>query len=254
MSKESDKMREFCDKNLFKQTFRLKETECKVTTDKAEAIRKALSTVIHHRTQLEMYIEKHPTFLYSLTPIAVENGPRVVRLMASASKKAGVGPMASVAGVLADLAVEAMVSLGAKVAVVENGGEIAAVSDRPINMALFNGNSSVCKIGFRLEKFPVGVATSSGVFGHALSLGEADAVTVFSENAGIADAAATAICNVVKGDDENYAIKRGIDKALSIKEVKGVLIVYKGKIGVAGKVPRLIEITNGGDKTLQTEC
>jgi len=235
-------MRGLYDKNLFKYTFRVKETKCTVITDRAEAIERAFSAVVHHRSQLEAYVEAHPNFRYSLVPVTVKNGPRVVRLMASASEKAEVGPMAAVAGVLADLAVEEMVSSGAKVAVVENGGEVSAVSDRPIDIALFVGICSQQSVGFRLEEFPIGVATSSGVLGHALSLGEADAVTVFSENAGTADAAATAACNVVKGDDHNRAVKRGIDKALSIEEVRGVFIVYGEKVGVAGEISRLIEI------------
>ena len=41
--------------------------------------------------------------------------------MALAAQKAGVGPMAAVAGAIADLAVEDMKRLGCEVAVVENG-------------------------------------------------------------------------------------------------------------------------------------
>ena len=50
-----------------------------------------------------------------------------------------------------------------------------------------------------LTEFPIGVATSSGRFSHALSFGDAEAATVFCKNASLADAAATAVGNVVKG-------------------------------------------------------
>lgn len=236
-----------CNEKLFKHAFRVKETRCTVITDKVEAVEKALFSIIRHRSQLERYIAAHPSFLYSLAPVPVNDGPRIVRLMASASAKAGVGPMAAVAGVLADLAVEEMASSGARVAVVENGGEVSAVSKRPINMALLAGDTPLSKkLGFKLERFPVGVATSSGVLGHAISLGEAEAVTAFSKSAGIADAAATAICNVVKGEDHGKAVRRGIDKALSIQEVDGVLILYKGTVGVAGEIPEIIKVVEGG--------
>ncbi len=152
--------------------------------------------------------------------------------------------MAAVAGVLADLAVEDMVSSGAKLAVVENGGEAFAVSDTPINVALAAGDSPLSKrIGFRLEDFPIGFATSSGLYSHALSLGEAEAVTVFAVNAGVADAAATAVGNLVKGEDWRKAVERGIAKALSIEGVKGALILYRGLVGKAGKIPEIVKVS-----------
>jgi hypothetical protein len=235
-------------KNLFKQTFTIKETNCTIITDKADAIEKALSSIVYNRKQLEEYIRTRQEFLYSLRPIHVDKGPKVVELMALVCRNANVGPMAAVAGVLADLAVEAMVSSDAKIAVVENGGEVSAISNNPIDVALLAGDHPLSRrMGFRLEEFPVGVATSSGVFGHALSFGEAESVTVFSKNAGVADAAATAVCNVVKGKDCRKAVKRGINEALSIKNVKGVFILYRGISGIAGKFPSIIRIVKEED-------
>jgi hypothetical protein len=163
--------------------------------------------------------------------------------MAEAALKAGVGPMAAVAGVLADLAVADMVGEGCKVAVVENGGEVSAISNEPVDMAVGVGDTLLSnRFGFRLTEFPVGVATSSGVFSHALSFGDAEAATVFCKNAGLADAAATAVGNVVKGNDIQVAVQRGIEKALSIQGVEGVLIIYKGFVGTAGKIPQIIKV------------
>jgi ApbE superfamily uncharacterized protein (UPF0280 family) len=176
--------------------------------------------------------------------IRVDEVPRIARLMAEAGVTAGVGPMAAVAGVLCDLAVEAMVLTGSKVAVVEDGGEAYVVSDRSIDVALLAGDSPLSKqIGFRLEAFPVGLATSSGVFSHALSFGDAEAVTVFAETAGLADAAATATGNVVKGDDVQGAIGNGVNRALSIRGVKGVFILYRGTVGKAGQIPKMVKIS-----------
>jgi len=230
-------------KNLSKRAFRHKESDCTIISDKESAIEKAISSIKHHRRQLEKYIKEHPQFLYSLEPVSVDKGPKVAWLMAEASGKADVGPMAAVAGVLADLAVEEMISDGCKVAVVENGGEVSAVSNQPVDIALAAGDAPLSKeMGFRLKDFPIGVATSSGLFSHAFSFGEAEAVTVFAVDAGVADAAATAVANLIKGDDVRGVIRQGIDRALSIDGVKGVFILYRGVVGKAGQVPELIKV------------
>jgi uncharacterized protein len=167
----------------------------------------------------------------------------VARLMAEAAEKADVGPMAAVAGVLADLAMKDMLNAGCKVAVVENGGEISAMSNEPIDVAVAVGDEPLSRrFGFRLTEFPIGVATSSGRFSHAFSFGDAEVATVFCKNAGLADAAATAVCNVVKGGDPQAAIHTGISKALSLQGVEGVLIIYKGLTGTAGKIPKVIKV------------
>jgi hypothetical protein len=163
--------------------------------------------------------------------------------MAQAAEKAGVGPMAAVAGVIADLAVNDMINTGCEVAIVEDGGEISATSNIPIDVAVAAGDEPLSKkFGFRLVNFPIGVATSSGRFSHALSFGDAEAATVFCKNAALADAAATSVGNVVKGEDVQVAIKAGISKGLSIEGVLGVLIIYKRQVGTAGKIPQIIKV------------
>ena len=230
-------------KNLFKRAFRHKESNCTIISDKESAIEKAKSSIKHHRRLLDEYIKEHPQFLHSLEPVAVNKGPKVVRLMAEASAKAGVGPMAAVAGVLADLAVEEMLGDGCKVAVVENGGEVSTVSDQPVDIGFAAGDESLSReMGFRLKEFPLGVATSSGRFSHAFSSGDADAVTVFAVDAGVADAAATAVANLIKGDVVQDVIRQGIDSALRIDGVKGVFILYRGVVGKAGPIPELIKV------------
>jgi len=247
LSKEGDKMMISSAETLARKKFRIKETACTIIADKPEALKVAEDTIAYHRKQLESYIKSHADFLYALKPLEIADGPDVVRLMAWASAKAGVGPMASVAGILADLAVEAMLECGAKTAIVENGGEVAAVSETPVNVALLAGDSLLSgKLGFRVEKFPAGIATSSGVYGHALSFGEAEAVTVFAKNAGLADAAATAVCNVARGNNPDHAIRKGVEKAQSIEGVEGVMIIYKGKVALAGEIPKLISLWKGG--------
>jgi ApbE superfamily uncharacterized protein (UPF0280 family) len=230
-------------KNLFKAAFQHKDSQCTIIADKQEASKTAEESIKRNRNLLEQYISTHPKFLYTLKPISVPEEPLVAKLMAEAAEKANVGPMAAVAGVLADLAVKDMHRLGCEVAIVENGGEVSAMSNAPVDVALAAGDEPLSKrFGFRLTEFPVGVATSSGRFSHALSFGDAEAATVFCRDAGLADAAATAVGNVVKGEDPDAAIERGINVAKSISGVEGVLIIYKGFVGTAGKIPQIIKV------------
>jgi ApbE superfamily uncharacterized protein (UPF0280 family) len=229
--------------NLFKENFTLKETQCTIISDKQQAIQIAIESIKRNRQELEIYTQANPKFLYTLKPSPVPEKPNVARLMALAAQEAEVGPMAAVAGAIADLAVEDMKHEGCEVALVEDGGEISAISNRPVDVAVAVGEEPLSKnFGFRLTKFPIGVATSSGRFSHALSFGDAEAATVFCKTASLADAAATAVGNVVKGENAQAAIQSAIGMGLSIKGVEGVLIIYKGQVGMAGKIPQIIKI------------
>ena len=228
---------------LFKEPLRIKESNCTIISNKKLGIDIASSSIRKNRSDLEKYCNENPFFLNALEPVQVTNAPLVVELMAKYAEKARVGPMASVAGVLADLAVLDMKNGGCEVAVVENGGEVSAISNMPIDVGLSAGDTSLSnRFGFRLNVFPIGVATSSARFSHALSFGEAEAVTIFCKNAGLADAAATAVCNEVKGEEYGAAIESGIRKAKSIEDVLGVLIIYNELIGTWGNIPKIIKI------------
>jgi ApbE superfamily uncharacterized protein (UPF0280 family) len=162
--------------------------------------------------------------------------------MAKAAEKAGVGPMAAVAGAIADLTVADMLKTGCRVAVVEDGGEISAIADQPIDVAVAAGDEPLSRrFGFRLTEFPIGVATSSGRFSHALSFGDAEAAIVFCKNATLADAAATAVGNEVKGGTRE-GINAGISKGMAVEGVEGIMVVYQGEVGTAGKIPQIIKV------------
>jgi ApbE superfamily uncharacterized protein (UPF0280 family) len=232
-------------RNLFREAYSYKDSSCNIVADKESGIQTAKDSIKLYRTQLEEFILAHPKFQYTLKPFPVPKKPLVAKLMAEAAEKADVGPMAAVAGVLADLAVADMVADGCKVAVVEDGGEISAVSDEPVDVAVGMGDTPLSnRFGFRLTEFPVGLATSSGVFSHALSFGDAEVATIFCDNAGLADAAATAVCNVVKSENAKEAIQIGLGKALAIQGVQGAMIIYKGFVGTAGEIPQIIKIEN----------
>ena len=228
---------------LIKEAYTLKESQCALISESQAAIEAAKESIQRSRFELELYVRSNPKFLYTLTPIPVPEKPLVAKMMAQATQKADVGPMAAVAGAIADLAVQDMLKTGCQVAVVENGGEIMAQSNQPIDIAVAAGDEPLSRhFGFRLTEFPIGVATSSGRFSHALSFGDAEAATVFCKDATIADAAATAVGNVVKGDDAQAGIQAGISRGLSIEGVEGVMIIYKGEVGTAGKIPQIIKV------------
>lgn len=182
-----------------------------------------------------------------MEPVDVVDAPEVVKQMARVSKVAGVGPMAAVAGVFADLAAETMIKNNAKVAIVENGGEAVLYSNRPITVSVGAGNNSLSEqIGFNVSKFPCGVATSSGRHSHALSMGDSDTVTVFAENAGLADAAATAAANMVLGGP-GFDVKAGVDAALVIKGVHGALAIRDSRVSIGGVLPKMVSVEAGFD-------
>lgn len=150
--------------------------------------------------------------------------------------------MAAVAGVIADLAAEAMLQGGASVAVVENGGEAAMYSDRPLTISVGAGDNPLSqRIGFKVTSFPCGVATSSGRHSHAFSLGDSDSVTVFAVDAGLADTVATYAANQVEGY-EGVDVRTGVDAALSIEGVRGVIAVRDDRIATGGVLPEIISV------------
>jgi ApbE superfamily uncharacterized protein (UPF0280 family) len=230
-------------RQLFKEHFTHKESQCTIISDQRQAIQAAKESIRRNYLELELHVRTNLKFLHTLTPIPALDNPLVAKLMVEAAEKADVGPMAAVAGAIADLAVEDMLRVGCKVAVVEDGGEISVQSNQSVDVAVVAGDEPLSKrFGFRLTEFPIGVATSSGRFSHALSFGEAEAAVVFCKNAALADAAATAVGNVVRGEDAQAGIQAGFSRGLSIEGVEGVLILYKGQVGTAGKIPQIIKV------------
>ena len=231
--------------------FSEKESDITIISESKKAILSAKKEFYYHRDILEKYVQKDNRFLTSFEPVKVNTELVIINLMADVAYLCDVGPMATVAGALADLMLDIMKSpkdfndTPAKIALVENGGEISIDSEKPMNIALYAGNNELnLNIGFMIESkdCPIGIGTSSATIGHAISLGQADAVTIFAENATLADGAATRIANLVKGDDVEKSIKRGLDAIDDIKGIRGAFISRENKVGHAGKIPRLIKI------------
>jgi len=234
-------------RTLYEYGLIIDESKIHLKSDRKSAILEAIKAIKFHREKLVAYIASQPEFRQALKPIKVPpQAPRVVRIMTESSEKADVGPMASVAGALADLGMEAMLKNGAKTALVEDGGEIAVFADQPISVLILSGNMNLSgKLSFQITRddSPLGIATSSSKTGHALSFGEADSVTVVAVNASVADASATAICNSVTGREIEESIQLGLERAKSIEGVRGVIIVREGHVGLWGNLPKIVKVT-----------
>jgi len=222
-------------KDLFSFSVGAKETDLYISAS-SNLKRKALKLVLKYRQMLERYIEKHPLFLTSLIPVPVDNNaPGIVQSMSAAAEKVGVGPMASVAGAIAEFVGTELLDSSPEI-IVENGGDIYLRSLRERIIGIYAGESPLTgKIGLEVrgEDTPLGICTSSGTVGHSLSFGRADAVIVLSPSTALADAAATAIGNrIIQPDD----ITNGIEFAKGIEGLKGVVIIKDDKMGVWGEV------------------
>lgn len=192
--------------------------------------------VLRYRAYLESYIRQYRAFSETLLPWVVRGpAPGIIREMAKAGQSAGVGPMAAVAGAIAESIGRDLLEHTGDV-IVENGGDLFIKSRRPVTIGIFANQSPLSlRIGLRVDaaQKPMGVCTSSGTVGHSLSLGKADAVCILSASCSLADAAATAVGNRIQDVD---GIQSAIEFGNKIKGVEGIIIIIKDKIGVWGNI------------------
>ncbi len=195
---------------------------------------KAERITAKYRHTLERYIDRNPVFKTTLEPFTPEEGaPLIVQAMAEAGTAAGVGPMAAVAGAIAEFVGRELLDYSPEI-IIENGGDIFMKSLKKRHVSVFAGTSPMSeKLSLEIEPAdtPLGICTSSGTIGHSLSYGKADAVVVLSRSALLADAAATAIANRVKTAAD---IEPALDFSESIEGVIGVLVIIGDKAGVRG--------------------
>jgi len=222
-------------KELVSFNVTVKETDLYVRAS-SNLKRKTHRLVLKYRRQLEGYIERHPIFLTSLEPIPIgEDAPQIARQMAEAAQAAGVGPMAAVAGAIAEFVGSELLAFSPEI-IVENGGDIYLKSLRKRVVGIYAGKSSLSgKVGLEIngEDTPIGICTSSGTVGHSLSFGQADAVIAVAKSATLADASATAIGNLI---NQPADITSGTGLAKNIRGLEGVVIIKNDNIGIWGKV------------------
>jgi ApbE superfamily uncharacterized protein (UPF0280 family) len=202
----------------------------------------ALEQIIVCRGQIDGYIQRYPEFAATLVPWRQETfAPEIVREMIAAGRAAGVGPMAAVAGAVAETVARALLQYSRQV-VVENGGDVFLKTDGPAVAGLFAGDSPLSmQMGIKMQDTSngMGLCTSSGTVGHSLSTGTADAVCVISRSCALADAAATAIGNRIHSPRE---IKTAISFGKGITGVLGIVVVVGREMGAWGQV-ELVPLT-----------
>lgn len=179
----------------------VQQTNMRVSTE-TNLSAQALALLLEARAQIEGYIAHHPQFLRSLTPLPNDNGaPAVAAAMLDAAQRARVGPMAAVAGAIAEFVGRGLAVTSREV-IVENGGDLYLQSHQPRELTLLAENTALGGIRITVPAAPqgIGIATSAGTLGHSLSFGKADAVMVVAESSVLADALATAIGNLVQGE------------------------------------------------------
>jgi len=228
--------RQWChNKHLTSFSVVVKETDLWIKAQKV-LDKEAKEAVFKYRAQLEKYIKFHPEFKDAFLPLPFDPfAPKIVRQMLLAAQKAGVGPMAAVAGAIAQAVGEELLKYSKEV-IVENGGDIYLKIRTPVQIGIFAGSSLLSgKIALKLKptEKAIAVCTSSGKIGHSFSSGQADAVTVIAEDAALADAAATAIGNLIRKKQD---ITKAAQRAKNIEGVKGLIIILDKHLAIWGDI------------------
>jgi len=222
-----------------KRLFRYKETIATIVGAEPH-IKTAESAIFEAREIIERKVYEDPFFRITYEPYPAD--PRdheLIQRMCQASELAGVGPFAGVAGAVATFAVERMVSGGADLAIVENGGDIAFYSPEPRTIGLFADHPVLKGVAFMMRSDRVtGVCSSSAKIGPSVSLGGSDVCTVFSDDVILADCCATALGNLVR--DES-SLAGALESIGSIEGVKGCLACIGDKVAVYGDLPEMVE-------------
>ena len=192
--------------------------------------------VLFYRNQLETYIRERPEFLESLRPVAPDPlAPKMVKEMVEASAVLGVGPMACVAGAVAEF-IGRDIETRSDEYIIENGGDIFLRTRRERKVMVYAKDSPYSeRIGLKLKPSdrPYGVCTSSATVGPSLSFGRADAVCVVGRSALFADGLATRLGNIVHKEDD---IAAALEEGSTFPGVTAILIILGKKLGAWGDV------------------
>lgn len=222
-----------------KTFFRVKETYVTIVCDE-EHLRTAEDAVFEVRGIIEAKIAEDPFFAVTYDPYPVSNkDDPVIRRMCQASVSAGVGPMAAVAGTVAEYAVTKLREAGAREAIIENGGDIAFLSPDERAVGVYADHPVFRDLAFMVRSEDIlGICSSSARIGPSVSLGSSNICTVFSHNVALADCCATALGNLVK-DEGNIA--EFCERIGAVEGVEGCVACCNDKIAMFGNVPELVK-------------
>jgi uncharacterized protein len=236
---------------MIRVPFRFRETIATILADDPAHVRAATAGILAARQELEAYIARDPYFASTFDPYVPDSEDLVIVRMADAARKAGVGPMAAVAGTIAWAGVEAMQEAGAAFGVIDNGGDIALIADRPVRVGVHAGEAALSdRVAFIVPPTDriLGICTSSATVGPSISFGIADAVTIFSRDVALADAWATAVCNAIRPGD------RSVLDRVNPADVDGIFAIMGDVTVEWGVLPPLVpavvdeQLISAGDR------
>ena len=193
----------------------------------------ALEAVREIRAAIEREIAIRPEFLSSFAPLPpLGKEPEPILRMLEAGRTAGTGPMAAVAGKVA-ASVGAALHPYSKEVIVENGGDLFLVGEKPRTVAIAAGDSPLSmKLGLKVDPSGgIGVCASSGTYGHSLSFGKADAAVIVAADCALADAAATMLGNKCVTHSD---LAPAVEWAAALPGIAGALAVMGDRMAAAG--------------------
>ncbi|MFA5389675.1 MAG: UPF0280 family protein, partial [Candidatus Omnitrophota bacterium] len=114
---------------LIGQEVIVKETDLSILAEKD--IKDIAEEIVgKYRQEIEKYIKQRPEFATSLEPISMDlSAPDIIKEMIRASEAAGVGPMAAVAGAIAEFVGKELLKYSGQL-IIENGGDIFIKTDK----------------------------------------------------------------------------------------------------------------------------
>jgi uncharacterized protein len=236
---------------MIREPFHFRETFATILADDPGHIAAAKAGILAARQELEAYLARDPFFGTTFDPYEPDSDDLVILRMAEAARKAGVGPMAAVAGTIAWAGLEAMQDAGATFGVIDNGGDIALLADRPVRVGVHAGSAALSnRIAFIVppQETILGICTSSATVGPSISFGTADAVTIFSHDVALSDAWATAVCNEIRPSD------RSVLDRVDPHEVDGIFAIMGDVTVQWGTLPPLVsavvdeQLISAGDR------
>jgi uncharacterized protein len=222
---------------MIRERFSYRQTFARILADEPEHIEAAKTGMLAARQVLEAYIAHDSFFAATFEPYTPDSDELIITRMADATRTAGVGPMAAVAGSIAWAGIEAMQEAGATFGVIDNGGDIALTCDRNVRVGVHAGEAALSnQIAFVIppQDAILGICTSSATVGPSISFGMADAVTIFSRNVALADAWATSVCNQISPD--NLSI---LDK-INPNDVRGIFAIMGDQQVTWGVLPQIV--------------
>lgn len=213
----------------------VRETDLAISA-RADLTSEATALVHDLRAGIERFARSSPRFLESFVPYPVEgDAPPIVLDMARAASLAGVGPMAAVAGAMAEHVARGLAEFSDEV-IVENGGDCYLMGATERIVAIHAGRSPMSdRVGILIgaEQLPLAVCTSSASVGPSISLGRADAAVVLAGSGAVADAAASVLGNRVHSAGD---IEAALERVGGIEGVTGSVAVVGESFGALGAV------------------